>query len=317
MSIDLNPLESESRLLVECPLHPIQSDRFQPTSFPDLGPATYDAPDGTPMLLVESAQSMANRLEEVCWDEEREDLIEPLRGLPYVHVHLKGGGYTNSLLEAHRLNSEYITGKGLKPHSEEFGKRIAREVGFDKKKPVPLLELHRVLFRYDPNSLVHGVFLEEIGGRLRVPRMLSAFVEARGAQPVHSGGVKFSRVEPGAREGEGNVPYSRLEYTAESITAFFNLDLAGIRGLGLPEAAQQLLILLSLLKIRLLLHGSVRLRTACDLDAGELRVTRPAGFSIPSLTDLQAELPDVIRRCNSQGLFADPARTEIGTREDS
>src|SRR5207248_9703785 len=79
---------------------------------PDLGPATYEAPDGTPTLLVESAQSMANRLEAVCWDEGANDIAPELKGLPFVRVKLAGLGdgtdTTTSLQEFHRLNSPYI-----------------------------------------------------------------------------------------------------------------------------------------------------------------------------------------------------------------
>ena len=74
-------LEKQPRLLIEAELTPVQGDRFQPTGFPDLGAATYKRPDGTPMLLVESAQSMANRLEEICWDKAEDKIIAPLEGL--------------------------------------------------------------------------------------------------------------------------------------------------------------------------------------------------------------------------------------------
>lgn len=67
MSIDLSPLATESRLLFSVELKPLQGDRFQPTGFPSLGAATYQTADG-PKLLVESAQSMANRLEATCWE---------------------------------------------------------------------------------------------------------------------------------------------------------------------------------------------------------------------------------------------------------
>ncbi len=54
------------RLLLEAELKPVQGDRFQPTGFADLGAAVYERPDGKRMLLVESAQSIANRLEHTC-----------------------------------------------------------------------------------------------------------------------------------------------------------------------------------------------------------------------------------------------------------
>jgi CRISPR-associated protein Csb1 len=63
--LDLSPLDGVSRLLMTVPLKPVQGDRFQPTGFPSLGAATYQTSHGC-QLLVESAQSMANRLEKTC-----------------------------------------------------------------------------------------------------------------------------------------------------------------------------------------------------------------------------------------------------------
>ena len=73
MPVDFKALEDKPRILIEAMLKPVAGTRIQPTGFPDLGPATYEAPDGNggtvSTLLVESAQSMANRLEAVCWDD--------------------------------------------------------------------------------------------------------------------------------------------------------------------------------------------------------------------------------------------------------
>src|SRR5258707_13652396 len=108
----LESLRTAPRVLIEAVLKPVAGTRIQPTGFPDLGPATYDAPDGTPTLLVESAQSMANRLEAVCWDEGTDDITPELKGLPFVKVKLAGLGdvtdTTTSLQKFHRLNSPYI-----------------------------------------------------------------------------------------------------------------------------------------------------------------------------------------------------------------
>ena len=107
--MNLNALANEPRLLIEVPLKPVQGTRFQPTGFPDLGAAAYTLADGSSMLLVESAQSMANRLEVVCWDGTKEDWVDCLKGLPYVAVvDAKDKAITNSVLESHRLNSPYI-----------------------------------------------------------------------------------------------------------------------------------------------------------------------------------------------------------------
>ncbi len=71
-----------------------------------------------------------------------------------------------------------------------------------------------------------------------------------------------------------------------------------MRGYGLPASAEQLLIALSLFKIQRFLRNGLRLRTACDLDVGEVRVTRPVGFALPSLEELEQALPDLIKRAS-------------------
>jgi CRISPR-associated protein Csb1 len=140
------------------------------------------------------------------------------------------------------------------------------------------------------------------GGRLRVGRALSAFIEASGVRVVASGGVKNDHVNPSGvtQDGFGNVPFARDEFTAERIDCHVNLDLAQIRGLGLGANAEQLLILLALHRVRRLLDGDLRLRTACDLepkDRKAIRATRPAGVELPSLDDLEKALPAAIEGC--------------------
>ena len=307
----LDRLVNEPRLLLEVELKPVQGDRFQPTGFPDLGAAEYTTPDGKQMILLESTQSMANRLELVCWDDAEGRLVEPLKGLPYVHVDLGNGAFTNSILEAHRINSEYITGK-----KGQFKDKVTSELVTDKKKPIDFKKFYSTLLKYDPNCLIHGVFLEEIDGRLRLPRMLSAFIEASGVLPAQSGGVKFSRVQPSLKAGEGNVPYSRTEYTAENITAFFNLDLAGIRGFGLGEEVEAFLMLLSLYKIRRFLREGLRLRTACDLRAVTgLEVTNIEGLKVPPIEELEKHLVKTIEALIAKGCFSDPPVTSIAYKE--
>ena len=117
MPVDLEALKSAPRILIEAELKPVAGSRIQPTGFPDLGPATYDAPDGTPTLLVESAQSMANRLEAVCWDEGENKIASELDGLPYVNVKLEGIGSgdntTNSLTTLGRMIEQVINVSAL------------------------------------------------------------------------------------------------------------------------------------------------------------------------------------------------------------
>lgn len=316
--MNFEPLENEPRLLITAKLKPLQGSRFQPTGFPDLGAAEYALPDGKRGLLVESAQSMANRLEAVCWNEARGDLVAPLAGLPYVVANLPKNDTTNSILEAHRINSPFIA------NSDEFDSEIRAAIGFEKDQPFDRRKLAQALLRYDPNSLIHGIFLEKVGGVVRLPRTLSAFIEAKDVSVAASGGVKIDRVQPAtgestpygkANEGYGNVPYQRDEYVAADIHAYFNLDLALLRSLGLPEAAIQCLIGLALFKVQTFLASGLRLRTACDLEVHKVKIKRPDGYELPTADELAEAMPTLIKACQSE--FRDPPVLEVNYRTKS
>ena len=319
MAIQLEQLNGEPRLLMEASLKPVQGTRFQPTGFPDLGAAVYDAPSengsATQTVLVESAQSMANRLESVCWNKDENQIAPALRGMPYVHISLWNEGQsTNSIIEPHRLNSPYILESDDTTVLDMLKSRLANR----ERGQVDLHELAIVLAEIDTNSLVHGVFLAKrdlAGGRYRMPRALSAFIEATGVAPADSGGVKNDPVDPSGdtSKGFGNVPFHRTEYTAERIAAYFNLDLAQIRAYRLGENTERFLVTLALWKVRKFLDTGLRLRTACDLDvAGELEVIRPVnGFIVPPTPELEADLPALIQACAADGLFANPPVTEL------
>jgi CRISPR-associated protein Csb1 len=310
--MNLTPLLAHPRLLIEVDLAPVAGTRFQPTGFPDLQAATYQTPDGKDMLLVESAQSMANRLETVCWDEAEEKPVAALSGLPFVEVSLPDGSKTNSLLEAHRLNSPYLV------NAEGF-ETIATAVGFVKDRPFDRQKLVSALFKFDPNSLIHGIFLEKIGGVVRLPRALTAFIEASDVRVAASGGVKVDRVQPEsggdstaygkASEGYGNVPFHRDEFTGH-VTAFFNLDLSLIASFRLAPEARELLIALSLFKIERFLTTGLRLRTACDFVEIARRVTQPVkGFSLPTATEINTHLTELLA-ANAKN-FASPRVTAL------
>jgi CRISPR-associated protein Csb1 len=323
--MNLNTLDNMPRLLLEADLRPVAGQRFQPTGFADLGAAEYKLPDGTSMLLVESAQSVANRLEKTCLDGDGPGLDPALDGLSYVVAELEGSGIekaTSSLVEAHRIASPYFL------LNKDFQAALVKEMGYNPKLPLEWKKIYATLFKYDANSLVHGVFLSLLeGGRVRAPRAITGFIEASNVGKVLSGGVKNSPVDPTGKtqvvdppagtSGEGgiysNVPYSRVEYVAREIKAYFNLDLSLIRGYRLGDDATRLLIALSLLKVRRFLESSLRLRTACDLEViGEVRAKEPADFILPSQPELLAEAQAGIRACAA--LFASPAVTTLKTK---
>jgi CRISPR-associated protein Csb1 len=306
MNIDLSLLKSAPRLLFEIPLAPIQGQRFQPTGFPGLGAATFQTEGGRACLLVESAQSMANRLELASWDDARQDVKQELIGLSHVKVVRKGKFLTDTILESHRINSPYL----LEGSDKSFLNKLKEELGGLEEGPIDRRLLAAKLFKYDVGSLIHGAFLakkELAGGRLRIARALSAFIEADGVRVAASGGVKNDHVNPqgDTKSGFGNVPFARDEFTAEAITLYVNLDLGQIRGYGLGSDAERLLTLLALYKLRVLLDGSLRLRTACDLEVDKTkpappRARRPEDFVLPEATVLEGDLRDAIAACRDQ-----------------
>lgn len=295
-------LANQPRLLIEAELQPIQGIRFQPTGFPDLGAATFKRPDGTPMLLVESAQSMANRLEAVCWDEAKDEIIEPLKGLSHVVADLSEGAKASSIMESHRLSSYYLI------ENSNLKSILVERIGGALKGKLDIRKLAKALFDLDAGSVLHGVFIAKkdvFEGRARLQRLLSSFIEAEAYEVAASGGAKLDRFDPkgsagedgtkGSEEGRGNVIYSRTEFTAKRTVAYFNLDLATMRGYGLGEGAENMLVALALFKILRLLETGLRLRTACDFEVKSLRATRPAGIDLTKRDELLAELSQKMR----------------------
>lgn len=305
MSLDLSALANAPRLLIQAQLKPLQGTRFQPTGFPEIGAAQYEGPHGEAMLLVESAQSMANRMETVCWDKVADDWVEPLKGLSVIKVNDKDGKpLTNSVLEAHRVNSPYI----LEGQDKTVFDKLKNELATMEEGFVDLKKLAKVLLGLDVNALLHGVFLAKpqlAGGRLRLPRALSAFIEARDTRVAASGGVKNDSVNPSGdtSKGFGNVPFAREEFVSPEIEAFFNLDLAQLRGYGFSARVYDLLVALALYKVRAFLEHGLRLRTACDLECDGIEVKRPQGFELPTLTDLEQALPGLINGAKSDAHF--------------
>ncbi len=338
----IEAIPTAPRLLLEATLVPIAGSRFQPTGFPNLGAAEYVTWDGVEHILVESAQSIANRLEMMAWDDARGDLVSTLHGIPYVSTIVEGVP-TDSIREAHRLNSPYLEGiyEPLRARAEIKGTKKANKAKkvdaaakpddgdaaavVEDSTSVDIRKLAAAVFAYDPNSVLHGIFLTKIVGLARLTRLLSGFIEAHDVRIVASGGVKNDRIDPsgkrhktsdgkgGAEAGFGNVPFARSEYTAKTILASFSMDVALLRSYGLPEPAQRLLVELALWKIQRFLDSGLRLRTACDLEMTEngLRVRRPNDMLIPSLAELDDRLPRTIRECADAGLFVEGVITKV------
>lgn len=282
------------RTTFRIPLTPLLGSRFQPTGFPDLGPATFQIHDSTlgwvAALHVESPQSMANRLELTTWDVGTEEQRAELTGLPYVRVVGSDGSFlTSSRLEAHRLASAYVM-DGLIDGTE--GREVLeKRLGLVKDRAVDHRALARAVCLLDPLSLVHGVFFaqQKWPWQPKIARAVTCFIDAVDVQIAVSGGVKTDSVNPrtvgearGTAEGYGMVPHQRVEYTAREITAYVSVDHEQIRSYGLGPAGEELLeSVVDFELANLFRRGSLRLRTACDLQVPEDEGNALDGISSP------------------------------------
>lgn len=289
--------EYTNRLLLSVELEPVQGKRFQPTGFPDLGAAEIPLSSGTTSLLVESPQSMAKRMQLICLNERKDDFVDPLKGLSMIIVKKDKKHVTNSVAESHKIASYYIV-KGKDTTITD--KLEALEEKY--QNGVNVEETAKLLFELDINSLLHGVWASQVKlGRIKVARALSAYIEADNVKIAISGGVKKDDVNPqkdeeggGSEAGQGHIPFSRIEYTAESITAYFNLDLEQIKSYNLDEDQTELLKTLALWKIRTFLDNELRLRTACDLKITKIKSDK---FVLPEKSKLDLKIRQLISKC--------------------
>lgn len=294
-----------ARLSFDVELAPLLGSTFQPTGFPDVGPATFirfENGQKVLSLLVESVQSMANRLEATAWEVASDEPVAEVAGLPYVRVVRAGSGefLTSSRLEAHRLASPYVHASTLngKPMFDEIRDRL----GLAKDTPLNRRQMARAVAELDPFCLLHGVFFsqKEWWGQPKFERAISAVIEAWDVQRAVSGGRKSDRVRHevkedtrATQEGYGSVPFHRTEWTAKTIVASFVVDAELLRSYGLPQPLTELLQVLALWEIRRFLAGGLRLRTACDLEmVGEVSSRHES--TLPELDELTSQIAELI-----------------------
>ena len=340
-------LEGESPLVLTATFEPIGSDRFQPAGFPEIGHVIYKAPrkDGTTenVCIVDSAASMANHLESVCMRGPHDfELVDDLNGMPYIRCvtgdpindtlpHDKRKVVVTSLTEGHRIASSYfIKGVMLKGDAKAMreGKNgqakeeyklehyLIEKFGIvlpGSKKAHPPVEkwwdVFKTIFELDPNSLVHGVLFPQ--WQIKIPRALTAHLEAFGAARVDRSGVKFDRL---GKTTSGQPIFAVDDVTAGSIRATFVLDISLIQSfgrmkkdgdeetqLGLSENQREFLIALALWKIKKLTEDAFRFRSDCHLRCTALEsccgqkvsidvdiqgAIKEAGFSDQPVTDV-------------------------------
>ena len=314
--------------------------RIQPAGFPDVGHVIYDSPqsDGTTkkVCIVDSAASMANHLETVCHEGPFGMALHPdLAGLPHVQCVTdddndgKNRLVVTTLSEAHRLSSDYFTrtesevlkapieikkrkkrGNEKNEKNENLERILRREFKLEDIKnhqpfPSDWWNIFRTIFQFDPNSLVHGILFTSMG--IKIPRVLTAQLDAINAARVASSGVKFDEL---SLTKSGQSIFAKDEETATEIRATFVIDLALIRSFGrsdsdgLTEAQKTFLLAFALWKIARLLEHPFRYRSGCDLELKTLHLNNNWEVSIP--------LPEIkIGDYMGNGVFSDAPEDRI------
>lgn len=291
-------LKGESPLVLTAMLEPIVGDRFQPAGFPEIGHVIYKAPrkDGSTenVCIVDSAASMANHLETVCQRGAHDlDLADDLSGMPYIRcVTNKTKGQepakdrevvVTSLTEGHRVaSSMFLDGTQLQNDAKAdntFENYLVTKFGIElpgtpKAHPPPekWWDVFKTLFEVDPNSLVHGVLFPQ--WQIKIPRALTAHLEAFGAGRVDRSGVKFDKELGSKSDKRVQAIFAVDDATATKVQATFVLDVSLIRSfgrkkgentLGLSDKQQEFLVALALWKIQKLLESPFRFRSGCHL----------------------------------------------------
>ncbi|MYE15409.1 MAG: type I-U CRISPR-associated protein Cas7, partial [Gemmatimonadetes bacterium] len=233
----------QDRVLIIAEMHLAHGSFFQPTGFPDIGACIYTDGAGKLRCLVDSEQSMANRLEAVCmrapgvWRE-------PLSGkLPVIRVEdEKTRLLATNLTEPHRIASSYVLEGCVKESNSgkaALQAKISEHVGIDDKVwPLDGRDkLTQIVFALDPAAVLHGFqFMQWKAVGLRAARLLHARLEATLAGEdgeVHYGLVKVDGIEPDAsaqqKSNKGQSIAAKARYVPQSIEATFEIDVLALR----------------------------------------------------------------------------------------
>ena len=104
----LEQMYSKDRVIITAKLTLANGAFLQPTGFPDIGSCIYTDGDGRRRCLVESEQSMANRLEAVCMKSPGH-WVKELEHLPVIEVRDAANFLlATNLTEPHRIASSYV-----------------------------------------------------------------------------------------------------------------------------------------------------------------------------------------------------------------
>lgn len=217
-------------------------------------------------------------LVDVQWHDERKEQLAPEKG-----PGRKGKDAANEKSEKRTIPGQWA---GTRFRDRLRGDFRVTEIQKDKTyfiKPDAWWQIYTAVFKYDPNSLVHGVlFAKE---QIKISRLLTAHHEAFGAARVGRSGVKFDRL---GKTTSGQPIFAAEDETAHEIRATFIIDLALLRSYGrdnkgLSDAQKRLLLELAVWKIKQLLSKPFRYRSGCHLACERLAWLDETDMGRPSV----------------------------------
>ncbi|HXG32141.1 MAG TPA: type I-U CRISPR-associated RAMP protein Csb1/Cas7u [Bryobacteraceae bacterium] len=323
----LEDVYNQDHVLITAALELVNGRFLQPTGFPDIGACIYRDKDGRRWCLVESEQSMANRLEAVCMRDPGV-WIDELKGLPVIAVRTPDGDLlTTNLCEPHRCASSYVLEaaiNGGRTMKQLFESKLGLRQGGDSWPLDKRAELDKLVFALDPGALLHGFqFIQWKFVGLRQTRLLHARLEAELAEEpeVHYGMVKWDAIEPESarqeRANKGQSIAAKSRIVPNALSASFEIDVLSLKGLALDDRQKKFLLSLALWKIGAFLANkkafdarsrqtlpSLRLRADCYLRCSSISWKGSAG-EVPMTTgDLMGALqnPPAFRELLSEVL---------------
>ncbi|MBI4524495.1 MAG: type I-U CRISPR-associated protein Cas7 [Deltaproteobacteria bacterium] len=289
----LDRMYEQEHIVITASLEIANGHFLQPTGFPDIDACIYRDKEGKRWCLVESEQSMTNRLEAVCMKSPGV-WIDDLKGLPVIAVRNKDGDLlTTNLTEPHRIASSYVL-DGKRDDNKEMKSLFEQKLGLknggdfwplDKRS-----DLEKLVFALDPGALLHGFqFVQWKFVGLRQTRLVHARLEAELADEseVNYGMVKWDAIEPEStqekRANKGQSIAAKSRIVPKEIAATFEIDVLGLKNLALEELQKKFLLGLALWKVGAFLNNkpsfdarsrqtgpSLRLRSDCYLRCGSI-----------------------------------------------
>jgi CRISPR-associated protein Csb1 len=332
----LDQLYAQDHIVITASLKLTNGNFLQPTGFPDIGPCIYRDKEGRRWCLVESEQSMANRLEAVCM-KENGVWVDELKGLPLIVVKNKGGNLlATNLTEPHRIASSYILEGKRAGDTDDLRKLFEEKIGLENKGNIWPLDkranLEKLVFALDPAALLHGFqFVQWKFVGLRQTRLIHARLEAELADDpeVHYGMVKWDAIEPEstreqhANKGQSIAAKSRI--VPKNVTATFEIDVLALKNLSLKEDRKKFLLGLALWKIGAFLANkasfdprslptrpSLRLRADCYLTCESISWSGNSSKGQTTPTELMEAKPTGLGQADGPSFLPDTHGNDDG-----